>query len=115
MCGRRLEADNPGGNAHCRGRWRNVLEHNGAGGNTATVADSHITQYFGSGADNDAITHLGMAIAAGFSCSSQRHRMQQGDVVAHRRRFTDDNRVSMVEHDAFAQLGGRMDIDTEEF
>ena len=55
-----------------------------------------------------------MAVARLLAGAAQRHALQQRAVVADRRRLADDDAGAVVEHDADADPGGRIDVHGED-
>ena len=54
-----------------------------------------------------------MAVAGGLAGTAEGHRVQDGYVVLHHRRFADDDAGGMVEQDAAADRRRRMDVHAE--
>ena len=74
------------------------------------MADRDIAQNLRACANQHAIADLGVTVLFLFAGAAKGHRMQHRDVVAHHRRLTDDDGMRVVDHDALAHLGRRMDI-----
>ena len=60
------------------------------------------------------VADLGMAVAGLLAGAAERHALQQGAVVADRGRLADHDAGAMVEHDADADPGRRIDVDGED-
>ena len=54
-----------------------------------------------------------MAIAAGFTGTAQRDRLQNGDVIFHHSRFTNHDAGGVIQHDATPDARRRMNIHGE--
>ena len=90
-------------------------EHDGPGGDAAAIADLDVAEHLGARADQNAVADLGVTVLLFLAGAAEGHGMQHGDVVAHDRRFADDDGMGVVDHDPAADAGGRVDVDAEDF
>ena len=77
------------------------------------MADLDIAEDLGTGADEHAVADLGVTVTAGLAGAAQRHGVQDRDVVLDHRRLANDEAGGVVEEDALADAGGRVDIGLE--
>ena len=74
------------------------------------MADLDIAENLGSGADQDAVGNLRMAVAAFLAGAAKRHAVQDRDVIADHSRFAHHEAGRMVEEDALADARRRIDV-----
>mmetsp|Transcript_17 Transcript_17/g.32 ORF Transcript_17/g.32 Transcript_17/m.32 type:complete len:206 (-) Transcript_17:350-967(-) len=99
----------------CDGRtWRHFLKHNRTSSHAAAMPYFDVTQHLGSCPDQDAIANLGMAVLFLFAGPTKRHRMQHRNVVTHHSSLANHNGMCVVDHNAFANLGGWVNVDAKD-
>src|SRR6516162_3188880 len=106
-------AHDPGGNARDRHIVRNRFHHHGPGRNPRTMADLDIAEDLCAGADHHAMADLRMTILVLLAGPAERDAMENGDVVLDDRGLAADKAGSVVEEDAAADPGGRIDVGLE--
>ena len=77
------------------------------------TADLDVADDAGARPDQHAVADLRMAVAVILAGAAERHAVQHRHVVADRRGLADDEAGGMVEEDAAADLGRRMDVALE--
>src|SRR6185437_16473621 len=92
---------------------RHVDEDDAAGADFGVPADLDIAEHLGAGREEDAVAHLGVAVAALLAGATERHLLEDLDVVADHRRLADDDAGAVVDEDAGADRHGGMDVDGE--
>ncbi|PNT72731.1 hypothetical protein BRADI_2g48426v3 [Brachypodium distachyon] len=106
-------ADEPGGVPHRRAPRGHVDEHHGPGTDLGAGANEHVAKNRGPGADEHAVPDLGVPVPHRLSRPAERDVVEDGDVVAHDGGLADDDAGGVVEEDALADGGGRVDVDGE--
>src|SRR5690606_17846569 len=91
----------------------NRLEHDGARRNARAGADLDIAKDLGAGADQHAVADLRMPVGALLAGTAECHAVQDRDIVADDGSLADDEPRRMIEEDAFADPGRRVDIRLE--
>ena len=109
-----LPADQPGGVPHGGAPGRHVDEHHGPSSDLGAGADPDVAEDGRAGADEHAVADLGVPVAHRLARAAQRDVVEDGDVVAHDGRLPDDDARGVVEQDAPADGGGRVDVDGED-
>lgn len=77
------------------------------------MADLDVAQYLGARADQNAVRDLGVPVLFFLARAAQSDRVQHRHVIAHNRRFANDDAVCVVDHDPLANFRGRVDVDSE--
>src|SRR5579884_691820 len=103
--------DNAAGHTHHRGiRWH-VAQHNGVGADLRAGAHGEAAQHLGARANRHTVFNGRMALARLFASAAQGHALQDRDVVANLGRFADDHTGTVVDEQAGADLGSRVNLD----
>jgi hypothetical protein len=97
-------------NADDGGIGGHVFYHDRTGANLGVVADGDIAQHFRACPNHDAVFQRGVAFAATFSGTTQRHLLIEHDIVANDGGFADDDAETMIDEESAANLGGRVDF-----
>ena len=92
---------------------RHRLEHHRSRRDARAVADLDIADDAGARADQHAVADLRMAVAVILAGAAERDAVQHRDVVADHRGLADHEAGGVIEEDAAADLGGRMDVALE--
>ena len=100
--------------AHDGGIARNVFHHDGVSADAHVVADRDVAEHLGARPDGDVIAERGVALSALVAGASERDALVEDAIVAHDGRLADDYAHGVVDEEAAAQLGGRMDLDAGE-
>src|SRR5690606_23630074 len=90
---------------------RHGLQDDGARGYARAGADLDIAENLGAGADEHALADLRMAIALLLAGTTERHALEERDVVLDHRRRADHDSGAVVDEHAAADLRGRVDVD----
>src|SRR5690606_13252938 len=93
---------------------RDRFKYHTAGGNFGSAADFDIAEHFRPGADEHAFADFWMPIAGVLAGSSQRYGLHEGNVVFNHGGFTNDDTRGVVQHDAFANFGGGVNVYSED-
>ena len=101
-------------NADCGCTLGNGIENHRTGGDFGVVADRERTENLGTGADHHARTDGRMAFAYIFARSAERYTLIDGTVVADLGGFADNNAHAVVDEQAAADFGTRMNLNTRE-
>uniref|UniRef100_A0A0A9GDH9 Sat1 n=1 Tax=Arundo donax TaxID=35708 RepID=A0A0A9GDH9_ARUDO len=109
-----LAAYQPRGVPHRGAPRRHVDEHHRPGADLRAGADPHVAEDGRAGADEHAVADLGVPVAHRLAGPAQRDVVEDGDVVAHDGGLADDDARGVVEEDALADGGGRVDVDGED-
>src|SRR5207248_11339914 len=100
-------------NADDSGTWRDVPGDDSVGANTRALADLDRPQHLRARANDHAVVQAGMPLSANTLRrvgAAERHVLVNGDVVADLGRFA-NHAEAMVEKEALADPGTRMDVD----
>src|ERR1044071_512123 len=92
---------------------RNRFQHHRAGRHAGTTTDLDVAQDLGAGADQHALANLGMAIAVFLAGAAQSDILEHRHVVLDHRGLSDHQPCGVVEENAAADPGGRMDVALE--
>ena len=106
-------ADDLGRHARDGDIVRHRLEHHRSRRDARAAADLDIADDVGARADQHAVADLRMAVAVVLAGAAERHVVQHRDVVADRRGLADHQAGGVIEEDAAADLGRRMDVALE--
>src|SRR5450755_1760832 len=96
-----------------RGVSGHGTEDNRTSGNSRESAHLDVPEDLGAGADDRALPNLRMPVSRFLAGSTQRHVMQQRDIVIDLGGLTDHQTGGMIQKDAPPQTGCRMDIGLE--
>ena len=99
------------GDADDSGVCRYVGDDDGAGADLGVLADRHITDDLGAGTHDDVVLQRRMPLGPPCARAAQRHALEEVAVVADDRRLADDDTHTVVDEEALADLGARMDLD----
>ena len=88
-----------------------VGDHDGVGADLRAVPDRDRAEQLRAGADRDVVLHRRVALAGGEARAAERDALVERDVVADRRRLPDHDARAVVDEQALADLGGRVDLD----
>src|SRR5262249_5925239 len=100
-------------NARDRDIVRHRLHHNRACGDARAMADLDIAENLGASPDHHAVANLRMAVLVLLAGAAERNAMQDRDVVLDHRGLAADEAGGVVEEDAAAEAGGRIDVGLE--
>ena len=89
------------------------LEHDRPRADARVGADLDVAEYGGARADQDAMSHLRVAVARLFSCSTERDVLEDRHIVLNDAGLSDHDAYCVVEKDPRAQARGRMYVDLE--
>ena len=89
------------------------LQYHASCAHFGAFTDADIAQNLGASANEHAIADLGMAVAVFLARTAQRYRLQNRHVIAHASCFAHYKARGVVEHDALAQVGRRVNIYAE--
>jgi hypothetical protein len=78
------------------------------------IFDSYIAEHARAGADGDMVADGGMTLAGFTAGAAQSHGLIDDDVIAHFAGLTNDHAAAVIDEEAFADLGVRMDFDAGE-
>src|SRR5271156_2733743 len=92
---------------------RDRLHHHGAGGDAGAMADLDIAENFGARPDQYAMADLGMAVLILLAGAAEGDAVQDRDVILDDGGLAADEAGGVVEEDAAADSGRRIDIGLE--
>src|SRR5690606_32378552 len=91
----------------------NGSQHDRAGSHLGAMTDLDLAEDLGTRPDQDAAPDLRMPVAARLAGSAQRHIVQDRDIVLDDSRLAAREAGRMIEEDALADAGGRIDVGLE--
>ena len=109
--GRVVGADHPARNAHHRGTGRHVLDHDRIAAHARALAHGDGAENLGAGADHHVVFQRRVALALFPGGAAQGHAMVERAVVADFGGFADHHTHAVIDEEAPADLGARMDLD----
>src|SRR5215470_19171212 len=92
---------------------RHWLEHDGARGNTRAMTDLDGADDLGASAEHDTAPDLRVAVAMILAGATQRHVVQNRDVILDHRGLADHKPGRVIEKDAAPDRSCRMDVGLE--
>lgn len=98
---------------YTRGRhmgW-DIFQNDASSSDPGAGANGDVSQDFGSCSDQDAVVDFWVAVSPFLSGPTERHFVQDGDIVSDHGGFPDDNASGMIKEDALANCGGGMYVD----
>ncbi len=92
---------------------RHVLHDNAAGTDFGSSAYLDVTDNRRGGTDQDTLPDFGVSVSLFLTGTAECHAMQHGDIVLDNGSLADHDTCCVIKHDATANLGGGVNIDTE--
>ena len=89
------------------------FDHHGAGGDARAMTDLDIAENFRARPDQHAVADLGMAVLVLLAGAAERDAVQDRDVVLDHGGLAADEAGGVIEEDAAADLGRRIDVGLE--
>ena len=93
-------------------RWH-VFHHNAAGANLSPFTDVDIADDRSRCANQYTMSYFRVTVTLYLTCAAQRNTVKYGDIVFNDGSFTNHYARGMVEHNAAANAGGRVNIGAE--
>lgn len=98
-----------------RSSWRDVDQNNRSSTYFSSTTDLDVPENSRSSSDQATVTDLGMSVSTSFTRSTERHVVEDRNVVPYHSCFSDDNSGCVIEEYTFPDLRCWMDIDGEHF
>ena len=92
-----------------------IGKNNRTGRYTTILADANITKHFRTSANENTVSNLRMPVFLFLASPAKRHGVQHRNIVTDNRRFTDHDRMGMINHHTTPDPSSRMDINAEHF
>ena len=94
--------------------WRYRSQYHTPRTNLGALTDFNITQHFGTSTNHHPFTDLRMTVAMFFTCTTQRHILQNRNIIPNNGGFPDDNAYKALEfmhehQEKFYELGEFID------
>ena len=90
--------------------WLHRVQYQAAGADLGAGTNDDVAKNFRTRSDQHTLPDLGVPVAGFVSCAALRDRMEHGDILSHHRRFADHDTRGMVDHQATANGGRRVNI-----